>query len=192
MTRSSPSRRNKSRPNWKRFPLGKRKADVYHLPSRWSVTFQLLLWASILGPLLIPHHFSAWMWRWLTGLDDLSCICACYHCRVCNVHWRFKYDIYSSRFSLGPGTVFQPVNVRKVDLPLSQHPLSTTLFVTANMATDIAPILPQGAGYGVVVGIGFFFALVMYFVSYIQVCLAPIRRPLGPALDITAAEFRAE
>ncbi|KAL1969214.1 hypothetical protein VTN77DRAFT_468 [Rasamsonia byssochlamydoides] len=36
------------------------------------------------------------------------------------------------------------------------------------MSADVAPILPQGAGYGVVVGIGFFFALVMCFVSYIQ------------------------
>ncbi|KKA22892.1 hypothetical protein T310_3058 [Rasamsonia emersonii CBS 393.64] len=36
------------------------------------------------------------------------------------------------------------------------------------MSSDVAPILPQGAGYGVVVGIGFFFALVMCLVSYIQ------------------------
>jgi multidrug transporter EmrE-like cation transporter len=36
-------------------------------------------------------------------------------------------------------------------------------------STTIAPILPVGVGYGVVVGIGFFFALVMAFVSYIQV-----------------------
>ncbi|KAF2116617.1 SSS family solute:Na+ symporter [Lophiotrema nucula] len=34
--------------------------------------------------------------------------------------------------------------------------------------TGSAQILPQGAGYGVVVGIGFFFALVMSFVSYTQ------------------------
>jgi hypothetical protein len=34
---------------------------------------------------------------------------------------------------------------------------------------EIAPVLPQGAGYGVVVGIGFFFALLMSFISYIQV-----------------------
>ncbi|QKX57670.1 uncharacterized protein TRUGW13939_04788 [Talaromyces rugulosus] len=33
---------------------------------------------------------------------------------------------------------------------------------------EIAPVLPQGAGYGVVVGIGFFFALLMSFISYIQ------------------------
>ena len=36
-------------------------------------------------------------------------------------------------------------------------------------STTIAPILPEGVGYGVVVGIGFFFALLMAFVSYIQV-----------------------
>lgn len=34
---------------------------------------------------------------------------------------------------------------------------------------DIAVVLPQGAGYGVVVGIGFFFALVMAGVSWMQV-----------------------
>lgn len=33
----------------------------------------------------------------------------------------------------------------------------------------VAPILPVGVGYGVVVGIGFFFALVMALVSYVQV-----------------------
>jgi hypothetical protein len=38
------------------------------------------------------------------------------------------------------------------------------------MAGEYA-ILPQGAGYGVVVGIGFFFALLMSFVSYVQVGL---------------------
>ncbi|KAF8221796.1 Na+/solute symporter [Tricholoma matsutake] len=32
----------------------------------------------------------------------------------------------------------------------------------------VAPILPVGVGYGVVVGIGFFFALVMALVSYVQ------------------------
>ncbi|CAG8950659.1 hypothetical protein HYFRA_00002869 [Hymenoscyphus fraxineus] len=37
------------------------------------------------------------------------------------------------------------------------------------MATDaIAPLLPQGAGYGVVVGIGFFFAILMAGLSYVQ------------------------
>ncbi|KAH8658775.1 Sodium:solute symporter family-domain-containing protein [Tricladium varicosporioides] len=37
------------------------------------------------------------------------------------------------------------------------------------MASDtIAPVLPQGAGYGVVVGIGFFFAFLMAGISYIQ------------------------
>ncbi|KAL4807453.1 Sodium:solute symporter family-domain-containing protein [Aspergillus unguis] len=34
--------------------------------------------------------------------------------------------------------------------------------------TDVAPVLPQGAGYGVVVGIGFFFAVLMVFISYLQ------------------------
>jgi hypothetical protein len=36
------------------------------------------------------------------------------------------------------------------------------------MSTTTA-VLPQGAGYGVVVGIGFFFALVMAGVSWMQV-----------------------
>ncbi|RLL94798.1 hypothetical protein CFD26_104593 [Aspergillus turcosus] len=35
-------------------------------------------------------------------------------------------------------------------------------------SSEVAPVLPQGAGYGVVVGIGFFFALLMAFISYIQ------------------------
>jgi xanthine/uracil/vitamin C permease (AzgA family) len=30
-------------------------------------------------------------------------------------------------------------------------------------------VFPQGVGYGIVVGIGFFFALLMMFMSYIQV-----------------------
>jgi hypothetical protein len=34
---------------------------------------------------------------------------------------------------------------------------------------EVAPVLPQGAGYGVVAGIGFFFALLISFISYIQV-----------------------
>ncbi|KUJ20913.1 Na+/solute symporter [Mollisia scopiformis] len=34
--------------------------------------------------------------------------------------------------------------------------------------STIAPVLPEGAGYGVVVGIGFFFAIVMAGISYIQ------------------------
>jgi hypothetical protein len=33
----------------------------------------------------------------------------------------------------------------------------------------VAPILPEAAGYGVVVGIGFFFAVLMAFISFIQV-----------------------
>lgn len=38
------------------------------------------------------------------------------------------------------------------------------------MASDaVVPVLPEGAGYGVVVGIGFFFALVMAGVSWMQV-----------------------
>jgi hypothetical protein len=37
------------------------------------------------------------------------------------------------------------------------------------MSSAVQPILPQGAGYGVVIGIGFFFALVMAGVSYLQV-----------------------
>ncbi|CZR54328.1 uncharacterized protein PAC_04212 [Phialocephala subalpina] len=37
------------------------------------------------------------------------------------------------------------------------------------MSTNtIAPVLPEGAGYGVVVGIGFFFAFLMAGISYIQ------------------------
>ncbi|EHK98033.1 putative Urea active transporter [Glarea lozoyensis 74030] len=39
------------------------------------------------------------------------------------------------------------------------------------MATEtIPPTLPQGAGYGVVVGIGFFFAFLMAGISYVQSC----------------------
>lgn len=37
------------------------------------------------------------------------------------------------------------------------------------MAGDVKTVLPQGAGYAVVVGIGFFFAALMMGVSYIQV-----------------------
>lgn len=37
-----------------------------------------------------------------------------------------------------------------------------------NMSSSTA-LLPQGAGYGVVVGIGFFFALLMAGISYLQV-----------------------
>lgn len=37
------------------------------------------------------------------------------------------------------------------------------------MAGDVKTVLPQGAGYGVVVGIGFFFAGLMMGISYIQV-----------------------
>ncbi|KAL4917373.1 Sodium:solute symporter family-domain-containing protein [Aspergillus aurantiobrunneus] len=36
------------------------------------------------------------------------------------------------------------------------------------MSSAVAPVLPQGAGYGVVVGIGLFFALLMACVSYLQ------------------------
>ncbi|KAF2671558.1 solute symporter family transporter [Microthyrium microscopicum] len=36
------------------------------------------------------------------------------------------------------------------------------------MAVELAPILPVGAGYGVVVGIGFFFAFVMMGISLLQ------------------------
>lgn len=36
-------------------------------------------------------------------------------------------------------------------------------------AADVKTVLPQGVGYGVVVGIGFFFALLMCGVSYVQV-----------------------
>ncbi|KAL4813282.1 Sodium:solute symporter family-domain-containing protein [Aspergillus spinulosporus] len=36
------------------------------------------------------------------------------------------------------------------------------------MSSTVAPVLPQGAGYGVVVGIGLFFALLMACVSYLQ------------------------
>lgn len=37
------------------------------------------------------------------------------------------------------------------------------------MAQEIDTVLPQGAGYAVVVGIGFFFAALMCGVSYVQV-----------------------
>jgi hypothetical protein len=37
------------------------------------------------------------------------------------------------------------------------------------MSTNASIVLPVGAGYGVVVGIGFFFALVMYGISFLQV-----------------------
>lgn len=37
--------------------------------------------------------------------------------------------------------------------------------------TTVNPILPQGAGYGVVVGIGLFFAILMSGISYLQVSL---------------------
>lgn len=36
-------------------------------------------------------------------------------------------------------------------------------------STEVAPTLPQGAGYGVVVGIGFFFTVVMAGISWAQV-----------------------
>ncbi|KAJ6090772.1 hypothetical protein N7499_003486 [Penicillium canescens] len=37
------------------------------------------------------------------------------------------------------------------------------------MASSVTtPILPEAAGYGVVVGIGFFFAVLMAFISFIQ------------------------
>ena len=37
--------------------------------------------------------------------------------------------------------------------------------------------LPVGVGYGVVVGIGFFFALIMWGISWIQVEITPQRGP---------------
>lgn len=40
---------------------------------------------------------------------------------------------------------------------------------SAVMSTEVQPMLNQGVGYGVVIGIGFFFALVMSGVSYLQV-----------------------
>jgi hypothetical protein len=36
-------------------------------------------------------------------------------------------------------------------------------------SSNVATILPVGVGYGVVVGIGFFFAFVMCGISYLQV-----------------------
>ncbi|KAL3469708.1 Sodium:solute symporter family-domain-containing protein [Aspergillus californicus] len=36
------------------------------------------------------------------------------------------------------------------------------------MSSSVAPVLPQGVGYGVVIGIGLFFALLMACVSYLQ------------------------
>ena len=38
--------------------------------------------------------------------------------------------------------------------------------------------LPVGVGYGVVVGIGFFFAFVMCGITYIQVCNYTIAAPV--------------
>ena len=38
------------------------------------------------------------------------------------------------------------------------------------MTSSLTP-LPVGVGYGVVVGIGFFFAVLMCGISYIQVCI---------------------
>lgn len=43
--------------------------------------------------------------------------------------------------------------------------------------------LPVGVGYGVVVGIGFFFAAVMCGISYIQVGLIPTERGVGIILS---------
>jgi multidrug transporter EmrE-like cation transporter len=37
------------------------------------------------------------------------------------------------------------------------------------MSTALAPILPLGVGYGIVVGVGFLFALVMVGISMLQV-----------------------
>lgn len=37
------------------------------------------------------------------------------------------------------------------------------------MSTVLAPILPLGVGYGIVVGVGFLFALVMVGISMLQV-----------------------
>lgn len=57
------------------------------------------------------------------------------------------------------------------------------------MAGDAA-ILPQGAGYGVVVGIGFFFAIFMAGISWLQVrspsALARYCVPLLPPFSHTA------
>lgn len=36
-------------------------------------------------------------------------------------------------------------------------------------STVASVVFPQGVGYGVVIGIGFFFAFLMMFMSYIQV-----------------------
>jgi multidrug transporter EmrE-like cation transporter len=41
------------------------------------------------------------------------------------------------------------------------------------MSTALAPILPLGVGYGVVVGIGFLFAFVMVGISMLQVTIKP-------------------
>jgi hypothetical protein len=48
----------------------------------------------------------------------------------------------------------------------------------------VAPILPEAAGYGVVVGIGFFFAVLMVFISFIQVGARLAGRTLN---DVTNA-----
>lgn len=54
------------------------------------------------------------------------------------------------------------------------------------MANDIKTVLPQGAGYAVVVGIGFFFAALMIGVSYIQVKDALPKQQNVPRLGYAA------
>ena len=51
---------------------------------------------------------------------------------------------------------------------ISQHVVQVVT-TSSIMPSSLTP-LPVGVGYGVVVGIGFFFALVMCGISYIQVC----------------------
>lgn len=51
------------------------------------------------------------------------------------------------------------------------------------MAQEVETVLPQGVGYAVVVGIGFFFAALMCGVSYIQVSEICVSSRVGPVAD---------
>jgi hypothetical protein len=77
--------------------------------------------------------------------------------------------IYPTRSE--PFKHISPVS-RRLRLPCSRSAFldNSKLIETATMAsTTVAPTLPEGAGYGVVVGIGFFFTVVMAGISWAQV-----------------------
>lgn len=44
-----------------------------------------------------------------------------------------------------------------------------TQYITTTMSDSVSTVLPQGVGYGVVVGIGSFFTLAMIGISMLQV-----------------------